>query len=156
MDCYEEGFPVMSKVNRCALIVLATLATAGCVKPEGHTYRPNRDLDNSRFTLQCDGDFDQAPELLTGKSPVFPARMLNPDVIEDRKIRHLPMEWPAETTFEVTTDGRTLDVRSSPTEPPSFASHMTIAVREWRFSPATQQGTAVASRCSTVFRFGLN
>jgi TonB family protein len=136
-------------VSGAALVLLA-----GCAA-SGHSYRPNRDLDTERFDVACTGDFDQAPRLVAGKSPVFPIRMLNPDVVEDRKIRHLPMEWPVTTSFGVDAEGRTTDVRSTASDPPSFGNHMTVAVKQWRFQPATRDGAAMPSRCSVLFRFTL-
>ncbi len=77
--------------------------------------------------------------------------MLDPDAIEDRQIRHLPMEWWVSTAFTAGTDGRAADVRATPTSPQSFSNHMVVAVKSWRFAPATREGNAVASRCTILF-----
>lgn len=132
-------------------IVLATLA--GC--PSTGAYRPNQQLDSNRFNLSCEGDFDQPPVLSSGKTPVFPIGMLNPDVIEDRKIRHLPMKWPVTSAFIVGVDGRTSGIQATATSPPSFSNHMVVAVRTWRFMPAARNGTPVESRCKSNFVYGL-
>lgn len=143
----------MTERLRPGFVALAALLVAACAHPDH--YRPNRPLDAERFSVSCEGDFEQGPTLAAGKSPVYPVRMLNPDVIEDRKIRHLPMEWWVTTSFTVGADGATSEVRSTPTSPQSFGDHMTIAVRSWRFEPASKQGVAVSSRCSSRFGFSL-
>lgn len=140
-------------MTRLLLIACVLAGMAACAQP-GH-YRPNHPLDAERFGLRCDGDFDQAPGLLAGKSPVFPVGMLNPEVIEDRKIRHLPLEWWVDTTFSVDADGRASDVHATPTSPQTFSDHMVVAVKSWRFTPASKDGVAVASRCSTRFGYTL-
>lgn len=135
-----------------AVAVLAILVAA-CASP-GHL-RPNRSLGVEDLDLECEGNFDAAPVLVSGKTPVFPIGMLNPDVIENRKIRHLPMEWSVTTTFLIGADGRTGDVRTTPTSPPSFSEHTTIAVKSWRFTPATKDGGPVAVHCSNRFGYSL-
>lgn len=138
-------------------IATALLAAglAGCATPE-NVYRPNRTLAADRgFDIACDGDYDKAPKLASGKSPVFPIRMLSPDVVEDRKVRRLPMEWPVTTQFDVDAEGRTANVRSTATSPQSFSDHMTVAVRGWRFDAAQAAGNAVTSQCKVTFTYRL-
>ncbi len=137
-------------------LALALAGVAGCTSSVNE-YRPNRPLNDGRqFDVGCDGAFDQAPQLQSGKTPVFPISMLNPDVIEDRKIRRLPMEWEVRSKFDVDESGRTGNVVSSPTTPPSFSAHMTAAVRAWRFTPAMSGGAAVPSRCEASFTYLLD
>lgn len=143
----------MKKGQRINTVIMVVMLVA-CARPDH--YRPNQPLDADRFSVACEGDFDQGPTLAAGKSPVYPIRMLNPDVIEDRKIRHLPMEWWVTTSFTVGVDGRTSDVRSTATSPQSFSDHMTIAVRSWRFVPASKSGAAIPSLCSSRFGFSLD
>jgi hypothetical protein len=144
----------MDSTGRWISLAVAAILAVACASP--NHVRPNRELDSEDFDLRCEGDFDQAPVLLAGKSPVFPIGMLNPDVIEDRKIRHLPMEWSVTTTFTVGADGRAAEVRATPTSPPSFSNHMVVAIKSWRFAPATRDGNAVASRCKTLFGYHLH
>jgi hypothetical protein len=139
--------------NEWVAIAGLAILVAACADP-GHM-RANRPLGTEDIDLQCEGDFDSAPVLVSGKSPVFPVGMLNPHVIEDRKIRHLPMEWSVTTTFVIEADGRTADVRTTPTSPQSFSEHMAIAVKSWRFTPATRDGGPVAVHCSNLFGYSL-
>lgn len=143
----------MRMKEQLAAVVLA-LSLAGC--PGTGAYRPDRALDQDRFDLACEGDFDQAPVLAAGKTPVFPIRMLNPETIADRKIRHLPMEWAVTTTFNVGIDGKTSAIASTPTSPQSFSDHMVVAVQSWRFVPASRNGLPIASRCSSRFVYRLD
>ncbi|HEY1140925.1 MAG TPA: energy transducer TonB [Lysobacter sp.] len=140
------------RIEWMAIAGLAILVAA-CTSP-GHM-RANRPLDTKDLDVQCQGDFDSAPVLVSGRSPVFPIGMLNPDVVENRKIRHLPMEWSVTTTFVVEADGRTADVRATPTSPQSFSDHTAIAVKSWRFTPATKGGGPVAVHCSNLFGYSL-
>lgn len=144
-------------MKRCfvrACFVLLSTALAACVS-QPRTYRANAPIDPVRYGVECDGDFDEAPRLVSGKVPVYPVSMLNPELVEDRKIRHLPMEWPVIAEFTVLPDGSTADIRSTRTTPASFGQHMTIAVRSWRFSPAKTSGVATPARCSAGFNFIL-
>lgn len=144
------------KVASTTVFALLVAGLAGCASP-GSDYRPNRSLNDGRqFDVSCEGSFDEAPRLESGKTPVFPVSMLNPYVIEDRKVRRLPMEWPVHTTFDVDAHGRTANVQSSPTAPPSFSAHMTVAVRAWRFTPAMSGGAAVPSHCEVDFTYQLD
>lgn len=113
--------------------------------------RPNRTLRG--IPLACEGDFDVAPVLAKGKTPITPISMLSPGILDDRFIRDLPLEWVVKTTFEVDADGRTRQVRSTATDPPAFARHVNAAVTAWRFRPATRGGAAVPVTCKTSLRF---
>jgi uncharacterized lipoprotein YmbA len=140
---------------RAKLTIVAALLLSGCAS-DANTYRPNRPLnDHRQFAVACDSAHDQAPKMVYGKSPVFPVGMLNPYVIDERKTRHLPMEWEVTTTFDVAADGRTRNVHSTATDPQSFSDHMTVAVRAWRFTPAMAGDVAVESRCEVNFRYAL-
>jgi len=127
---------------------------AGC--PDSGAYRPNQTLDARRFNITCEGEFEQEPALSAGRTPVFPVGMLNPTLIEDRKTRHLPMTWPVTTTFTVGADGRTSEIKASPTTPASFGNHMVVAVQSWRCVPASRGGVAMPSRCSSDFVYRLD
>ena len=136
------------------LVAAGSIALCACAA-QPRTQRANTAIDPDRYAVACEGAFDQAPRLQSGKVPVYPVSMLNPELIEDRKIRRLPMQWPVESTFTVTPAGLATDVRSTPTVPASFGQHMTIAVRSWRFAPAQAAGTAVPARCRAGFTFLL-
>jgi hypothetical protein len=131
---------------------VAMLALAGC--PRTGALRPNRALAADVQGV-CEGDFDQAPRLSSGKSPYFPISMLSASVVEDRKTRHLPLTWSVTTTFTVAADGRTAAIRATPTQPQSFSDHVVVAVRSWRFQPARKDGVALASQCTNEFGFVL-
>jgi hypothetical protein len=139
---------------RKACIVAALALLGGCHAPDGNL-RPDTHLP-AGYAIDCEGTFDTAPRLVSGKSPVFPASVYNPDFIEDRKIRHLPLHWQVDTRFEVLPDGRTARIRSGATQPAFFATHTNAAIQAWRFSPALRDGTAVAASCTHVLTFRLD
>lgn len=134
---------------------LLMAVASGCVS-QPVSFRANTTIDPSRYPVECEGDFDEAPQLASGKVPVYPVSMLDPTVVEDRKTRHLPMEWLVESTFTVSPDGSTQEVASTATTPASFGQHMTIAVRTWRFVPAKASGAAVPAQCTAAFKFTLD
>lgn len=106
--------------------------------------------------VSCEGDFDVPPRFVSGKSPLFPASTLqNPDFIEDRKIRHLPLHWQVTTRFDVRADGSTSNVRSTRTDPPFFATHTNAAIARWRFEPATRDGAPASAACSYLLEFSI-
>lgn len=129
---------------------------AGCATQPDNTYHMRHTLDPERLGIECEGDFDQAPRLRSGKAPVFPVTMLNPTLVEDRKTRHLPMRWDIESTFVVDASGTPRQVTSTQTDPPSFGRHATIAISQWRFTPATREAAPVDARCAFAFHFALD
>lgn len=142
------------RIRQALAAAVLAVPLVGC--PGTGAYRPDRALDGDRFDVSCEGDFDSAPRLAAGRTPVFPIRMLNPETIADRKIRHLPMEWAVTTTFNVGVDGKTSAIASTPTSPQSFSDHMAVAVRSWRFVPASRDEVPVASRCTSLFTYRLD
>lgn len=143
----------MKKV--CAVVLaVATMALAGC--PKSGAYRPNHSLDRDRYEVSCEGDFDQPPVLSSGKAPYFPVSMLSPGMVDDRRMRHLPLKWTVTTTFMVGVDGKTSAIQATPTQPQSFSDHVAIAVRSWRFVPASKDGVAVASQCSNEIGYSVD
>jgi hypothetical protein len=129
---------------------------AGCATPADNTYHMRNTLDGERLGIECQGDFDQEPKLYSGKAPVFPITMLNPTFIDDRKTRHLPMRWDIESSFVVDVSGKPAQVTSTETDPPSFGRHATVAISQWRFTPATRESSPVEARCAFAFHFALD
>jgi hypothetical protein len=138
----------------CISLLLLSLAMVGCVSQPA-TFRANTSIDPARYRVACEGEYEQPPQLASGKAPLYPISMLNPALIEDRKVRHLPMQWPVTATFTVDAGGATADIESTPTMPTAFGQHMTVAVRSWRFTPARSGDQAVPARCTAGFTFVL-
>jgi len=142
-----------TRTNATHVAVLA-IALAGCAsRPD--TFRANTTIDPARYAVTCEGEYEAPPRLASGKAPVYPVGMLNPALIEDRKVRHLPMRWPVNATFTVDAGGHTTDIESTPTTPAAFGQHMTLAVRSWRFTPAQAGDEAVPAKCTAGFTFVL-
>ncbi|WP_457096194.1 hypothetical protein [Lysobacter sp. P5_B9] len=138
----------------CTYLFLLSVSMAGCVS-QPTTFRANTSIDPARYRVACEGEYQEPPQLASGKAPVYPISMLNPALIEDRKVRHLPMAWPVNATFTVDAGGHTTDIESTPTTPATFGQHMTLAVRSWRFTPAQAGDEAVPARCTAGFTFVL-
>lgn len=137
-------------------IVVAALAgcTNGAMRDKTQM-RPDESLP-AGHDVTCEGDFDTAPRLLSGKAPVFPASTLsNLEFIEDRKIRRLPLDWTVNSRFDVLDGGTTANVRSNRTEPAFFATHTNAAISAWRFQPATRGGVPVPAACTYVLNFSI-
>lgn len=141
--------------GRIAALAAGLALLAGCTFGENRYLRPNESIVDDGVAPECSGDFDTAPVLVAAKAPVYPIRMLNPTLIEDRKTRRLPMAWQVDSSFEVGPDGVPVKVRSTTTDPASFGQHTSIAIRAWRFTPATRDGTPVAAACTFTMTFEL-
>lgn len=90
-----------------------------------------------------EGYFDTPPQLIFGKMPVYPVRAAISGV-------------PAEVTFRFTigADGTTRDIEVIGGSGPPFSTHTVIAVREWRFKPATLGGDPVPFTVEQTITFG--
>ena len=144
----------MSRRPRRLAVPLLLVAPFAVAPASAADERPQRDLDPAVIP-SCEGDFDTPPELVRGKSPVWPASTLNIAWIEDREIRRLPLRWEVVASFTVDVQGRPRDVLSTATDPPSFARHTNAAIRDWRFRPATRAGVPVAASCRFRMTFDL-
>ena len=138
-----------------AALAACMAALAGCTFGSNDYLRPDESIVDDGVAPECSGDYDTAPVLVAARAPVFPVSMLNPTLVEDRKTRHLPMSWQVDSRFEVGPDGVPAEVRSSATDPASFGHHTTIAIRAWRFAPATRAGVPVAASCTFAMSFDL-
>jgi hypothetical protein len=125
----------------------------GCGAHSGDM-RPDAALP-AAYDVDCSGDFDRAPSLRSGKTPVFPVSMLNPNYIDERRIMRLPLSWEVATRFTVTVDGKATEVRSDATDPPFLATHTNAAIAAWRFEPARKHGVVVPARCEHRMVFKL-
>lgn len=137
-------------------IVLALCAAgmvAGCGTHSGDM-RPDATLP-AAYGVECSGDFDHPPRLVSGKTPVFPISMLNPNYIDERRIMRLPLSWEVVTRFTVDADGVATEVRSDATDPAFLATHTNAAILAWRFEPAGLDGVAVPARCEHRMVFKL-
>lgn len=132
---------------------LVALGIAGCGAHTGDM-RPDQNLP-AAYGVDCSGDHDSAPRLLSGKAPVFPASMLSPTYVDERRIKRLPLSWEVVTRFTVTASGTTAQVRSDATDPAFLATHSNAAISAWRFEPARKGGEAVAAQCEHRLMFKL-
>ena len=135
---------------------LSLVLLSGCVAQPRATALRTPLLDENQLRAACAGDFDSPPAMLTGEFPIYPASMLYRAVIDDRKTRHLPLVWDVESKFSIDENGAVRDVRSSSTEPQSFSNHTTLAIREWRFRPASRQAQPLATHCTVTIAFDLS
>lgn len=136
------------------LPLLVASLVLGCGAHSGDM-RPDRNLP-AEYGVECDAkDYDRAPRLRSGRTPVFPASMLSPSYIDERRIRHLPLSWDVVTRFIVAADGTTAQVHSDATDPAFLATHSNAAISAWRFEPARRNGEAVAARCEHRMVFKL-
>lgn len=140
---------------KTAFVVGIVLVCAASSAAIGENRRPDRMLRAEDLSLQCEGDFDQPPKLIKGRAPLAPISALNEDFIHTRWIKNLPLRWDMETTFQVGTDGKPTDIRTTRTDPPTFAGNMNAAVKAWRFEPASRDGEPVAATCTTSFSIEL-
>ncbi|MCF7223551.1 energy transducer TonB [Marilutibacter chinensis] len=141
--------------GKSAALAACMAALAGCTFGNNDYLRPGESIVDDGVVPACTGDYDTAPALVAAKAPVFPVSMLNPTLIEDRKTRRLPMSWQVDSSFDVGADGVPANIRTSATDPTSFGHHTTIAIRAWRFAPATRGGLPVTAACTFSMSFDL-
>jgi TonB family protein len=90
-----------------------------------------------------EGYFDTPPRLIFGKMPVYPIRAAISGV-------------PATVTVRYTigADGSTRDIEVIGGSGKPFSTHAVIAVREWRFEPATLGGDPIPFTVEQTISFG--
>lgn len=90
--------------------------------------------------------YDQPPVSLVRRRPVYPAAALRRGV-----------EGHVDVTFTVSETGRVSDVRVLSSNPGTLFNQAALdAVRQWRFQPATRDGSPVPARLEVRIRFEMD
>lgn len=119
-------------------LVLALVMVAGCAlpPPDPNKSRADRTV-RERYFETCEPSTDVPPKLVGGKTPTYPVNRLLA-----REDGYAIIE------FDVTPEGTTANVSKVESSHPAFAAHSRIAVLDWIFEPATQDGVPVTVHCS--------
>ena len=122
------------------------LALAACTPGSTGSTRAGSAMDTGYINAAFDdmeGYFDSPPRLVFGKSPVYPIRAAISGI-------------PASVTLRYTigADGKTRDIEVIGGSGKPFSTHAVIAVREWRFEPATLGGDPVPFTVEQTIAFG--
>jgi TonB family protein len=86
--------------------------------------------------------YDVPPKLLSGRTPMYPITQLRQHRSGDALI-----------AFTIDEQGIPRDFRVLKSDYPYFATHAVVAMREWRFQPATKNGRPVAARIRIPFHY---
>ena len=130
--------------------VMLTVMIAGCavppgsLDPYGRAYSVANAMEPMTLRACLKTDFDQPPALVSGTSPVYPIGELINLKVADVVLK-----------FEVSETGRITVLDEHSDDVKWFAAHARIAMRDWVVKPASLKGTAVATRCSIQFLYGL-
>ena len=124
-------------MRAAAIGLIASIVLSGCttVPRDPNTSRADDEVREQAFP-GCEPATDIPPTLISGRTPIYPVNRL---LAEE--------DGYAVLTFDVKADGRVANVEKVESSHPLFASHTKIAVVDWVFRPAEQDGVAVAVRC---------
>jgi TonB family protein len=127
------------------LFLVTTLLLCGCSSPRLATEgNPMPEMQVATFiqTLTPSSAYDTPPRFLNGYAPFFPT------------IEAKTRQWGyAVVDFNVTTDGKTSDIRAVLATAYPFAEEAMRAVQKWRFAPARKHGQTVLVRMRLPFTF---
>ena len=119
-------------------LVLALIILAGCALPPSDPNKSRADQKvRERYFNTCEPSTEVPPKLVGGQTPIYPVQRLLA-----REDGYAIIE------FDVTPEGATANVTKVESSHPAFASHSRIAVLDWTFEPAIQDGVPVAAHCS--------
>jgi TonB family protein len=89
--------------------------------------------------------YDVPPKFISGPAPVYPSSRLR-----QRESGY------ADIVFTVDESGHTRDFHAVKTSYLYFANHAILAVKDWRFQPATKNGHPVSCRLRIPFTYRCN
>ncbi len=121
-------------------ILLLTACLAGCATPPLGESRANTAVDPAYMVGPAHPDWDTPPKLIHGKAPVYPVSRL----VAGQDGRTI-------IAYTIGSDGKPGDFEVVETDDKVFADHAIIAVRTWRYQPATKGGAAISARVEHPF-----
>lgn len=127
--------PTSPSLGRCLPSVLAALLVAACAGTSEPVQRADRAMAPGSVVGPQSQQWETPARLLSGKSPAYPIEQF-----VTGKTGY------AEVGFTVAQDGTTRDIEIVDADQAAFGRHLAIAVKDWRFDPATKDGQPVASR----------
>ena len=126
-------------------ITFAILLALPCAAFGADVYqRANTAIDPSRMSGPASEEWDTPPKLIEGKAPVYPISL----VLSRR-------EGSSVIVYTVGIDGKARDFEVESTTDQKYANHAIIALKAWRFEPATKGGVPVEARLRQKFSFGI-
>jgi TonB family protein len=136
--------------NMKTLFASAVLAAAGAAALQGCAQPPldpfgrpyNGEYAMAPQPLECDPPFDTPPELIRGNRPLYPA---------DEGRHHATSDVTVK--FEIDAAGKIRLISVENAQSKYFASHATIAMRDWKIAPARKDGLPVAVQCELMFQY---
>ena len=85
---------------------------------------------------------DSLPRLLQGNAPEYPVKLLRAEITGQAII-----------DFTINVNGQVVDAKVASASAPEFGKSAIIALRSWKFQPATLHGGPVALRARQIFPF---
>ena len=114
-------------VFRASAIVLVAALASGCSITPRPTSNLNSPVDPSSFVFPDDSQWDSPPVLVSGNNAVL--------------------------EFTIDTDGEAKDISIESATDRGFADHAILALKDWKFKPATKNGVPVEARVTRTFTF---
>ena len=133
----------MFKTNLLAGLAALLVAACSSVPPDENVVRADRKISGITFS-GCQPSADSSPKLVTGKAPIYPVhRWLERE------------EGYAIIAFDITASGKAENFEMIASSNPVFYTHTRVAVTDWIFEPATQDGEPLTVRCQFRQSFSL-
>jgi len=126
------------------ILSVIALVTCQTVAGQGKGTRPHEPVALVGKSAPASSQYDVPPKLLSGRTPIYPITRLE---------RH--QQGDALIEFTVDPKGIPRDFKVIKTDYPYYASHAIIAVRDWRYQPATKNGKPVAARLRVPFHYRM-
>jgi TonB family protein len=125
-------------------VLVAGALLAACAANRPPEQRANRPMPPGSIVGAPSPQWDTPARLKSGDAPIYPiGQLLN------GKVGHAKM------AFTVAEDGSTRDIRVGEATSAVFGRHAAIAVKGWRFEPATLHGLPVASSLDIDLSFDI-
>lgn len=129
-------------VFRASAIVLVAALASGCSITPRPTSNLNSPVDPSSFVFPDDSQWDSPPVLVSGNNAVYPISLVLAGI-----------QGNAVLEFTIDTDGEAKDISIESATDRGFADHAILALKDWKFKPATKNGVPVEARVTRTFTF---
>ena len=128
-------------IKALCLFAALIVSTAAAASP-GHTDRPDTRLNPSDIVFDSNPQWDTPPELLSGRLPIYPISQ-----VLARK------EGVATIQYTIGADGIPKNVMVQSASDRRFGNHAVIAVRAWKFRPATKGASPTEATVRETFTY---
>ena len=132
---------VMKRLRAACFLCVPLISACAPAPTDPNMKRADEQLPSQYYDI-CEPRTQPPPKLLEGRAPIYPVNRL--------VAGH---DGYAVIEFDITPEGKTKNFVNVDSSHPKFYAHTKIAVAEWTFEPAVQDGVAITVHCQ--FRQGF-